>query len=43
LSPEVCYVTDKKQFEGELTVLPDGKNYKIVQDFIPAKMNDNSP
>jgi hypothetical protein len=43
LSPEVCYVTDKKQFEGGLTVLPDGKNYKIVQDFIPSKMNDNSP
>lgn len=43
LSPEVCYVTDKKQFEGEVTVLPDGKNYKIVQDFIPSKMNDNSP
>ena len=43
LSSEVCYVTDKKQFVGELTVLPDGKNYNIVQDFIPSNLNDNSP
>ena len=42
-STKVCYVTDKKQFKGEGTVLPDRKNYKIVQDFIRSKISDNIP
>lgn len=43
LSPMVCYVTDKKQFEGEILASPDGKKLKLVQGFVPAKLRDNNP
>ena len=39
----VCYLTDKKQFEGEIVTTPDGKKLKVVQSFIPAKLQDNNP
>jgi len=43
LSPMVCYVTDKRQFDGEMVPSPDGKSLKLVQGFKPAKMEDNIP
>jgi len=43
LSPMVCYVTDKKPFEGEILPTPEGKNLKLVQGFIPAKLKNNIP
>ncbi|MBA2405905.1 MAG: glycosyltransferase family 39 protein [Bdellovibrionales bacterium] len=43
LSPMVCYVTDKKGFEGEILPTPEGKNLKLVESFIPAQMQDNNP
>ena len=43
LTPRVCYVTDKKQFEGEIVLTPDGKNLKLVLGFVPAKFENNNP
>lgn len=43
LSSEVCYVTDKKQFDGELLPTPTGNQVKLVLDFVPAKLRDNNP
>ena len=42
-SNTVCYLTDKKQFDGEIVTTPDGKKLKVVQSFIPAKLQDNNP
>jgi 4-amino-4-deoxy-L-arabinose transferase-like glycosyltransferase len=39
----VCYLTDKKQFEGESLVTPEGKKLKMVQSFIPSEMINNNP
>jgi hypothetical protein len=36
-------VTDKKQFEGEIVLTPDGKNLKLVRGFVPAKFENNNP
>ena len=43
LTPKVCYITDKKQFEGEIVLTPDGKNLKLVRGFIPSKFENNNP
>lgn len=42
-SKMVCYLTDKKQFEGEMLLTPEGKKLKLVQSFIPAEMTNNKP
>lgn len=43
LTPEVCYVTDKGEFQGEFLPSPDGKNLKIVQGFIPSGLTNKNP
>jgi hypothetical protein len=43
LTPQVCYVTDKKQFEGEIVSTPEGKNLKLVTGFVPATFKNNNP
>lgn len=39
LTPEVCYITDKKQFPGEEIVAPDGKKLHLVKDFKPGSLS----
>lgn len=40
LTPEVCYVTDKKkEFPGELILTPDGKKLHVVKDFKPSSLS----
>jgi len=34
----VCYVTDKKQFDGEPLMSPEGKNLKIIPSFFPSEV-----
>lgn len=40
LTPEVCYVTDKKKFNGARLLTPEGKKVRIIRDFDPSKVND---
>lgn len=39
----VCYITDKKQFDGEPIVTPEGKNLKILPSFFPAEVKNYNP
>ena len=43
LTPEVCYVTDKGEFPGEVLPSPDGKNLKLVQGFVPSTLTNKNP
>ncbi len=43
LTKEVCYVTDKKRFTGEIILTPEGKTMRIVPDFKPSELKADSP
>jgi hypothetical protein len=43
LTQEVCYVTDKGEFQGDFLPSPDGKNLKVVQGFIPSSLSNKNP
>jgi 4-amino-4-deoxy-L-arabinose transferase-like glycosyltransferase len=40
LSPKLCYLTDKKQFDGEEIVTPEGKKLRLIRDFSPTGLSD---
>jgi 4-amino-4-deoxy-L-arabinose transferase-like glycosyltransferase len=40
---QVCYITDKAEFQGEEIVTPEGKKVKIVQAFNPASFFKSKP
>lgn len=40
---EVCYITDKKQFQGEELMTPEGKKLILVRSFKPSELRENSP
>lgn len=42
-SPEVCYVTDKKEFEGEIVYSPEGKKLRLIKGFKPSEIEHNNP
>ncbi len=43
LTPAVCYITDKKQFDGEILITPDAKKLKLIKGFIPSHFPNNNP
>lgn len=43
LSPEVCYVTDKKEFGGEIVYSPEGKKLRLLKGFRPSTLGHNNP
>ena len=40
---EVCYITDKREFQGESLETPEGKTLTLVRNFKPAELKDLSP
>lgn len=40
---EVCYVTDKKEFEGEILLTPEGKKMRLVPVLDLSKLRSNYP
>lgn len=43
LTPEVCYLTDKKKFGGDIVQTPEGKKLRLIKGFRPAVIMDNNP
>ncbi len=40
---KVCYVTDKKQFSGEIFLTPEGKELRLIDGFTPSELSIKNP